>query len=234
MYGISRMEPLWQSEDQSINLRWATGSKWTVKRRRKRTREREREKPEGESEPQFIISTSSSRTELYNYPQRDNLFISNSIYLLLTPFLSFVFIKIFIAKSLGAHRSGTWIKPKNLFVIYQSHHVIFCSNFLFQAWCHFWPNTGHSNWEKIQPVNIMIDWVRGALYLFHYSSLSKGDAFKKGLPRRMTLINLTIECLLIGHSFSPALISSIKILSSQTGGDKQNFSPWPHSSCFGQ
>lgn len=194
---------------------------------------REREKPEGESEPQFIISTSSIRTELclYNYPQRDNLFISNSIYLLLTPFLSFVFIKIFIAKSLGAHRSGTRIKPKNLFVIYHSHHVIFWSNFLFRAWCHFWPNTGHSKWEKIQPVNIMIDWVRGALYLFHYSSLSKGDTFKKGLPRWMTLINLTIACLLIGHSFSPALISSIKMLSSQAGGDKQNFSPWQHSSC---
>jgi len=55
-------------------------------------------KPEGESEPQFIISTLSSHTELclYNYPQRYNLFISNFIYLLLTLFLSFVFIKIFI------------------------------------------------------------------------------------------------------------------------------------------
>ncbi len=99
----------------------------------KEEEEESERKPEGESESQFIISTLSRHAELslYNYPQRDNLFISNSIYLLLTPFLSFVFIKIFITKSLGEHRSGTRIKPENVFVIYQSHHVIsgaiFCS-----------------------------------------------------------------------------------------------------------
>lgn len=101
MYRIFRMEPLWQSEDQSINLRWATGSKWTAKRRvRERKCRREREKLRGKqtSVYHFKLRWIKLRYVCIITPQGDNLFISKSIYLWFTHIQCFVFIKIFITK----------------------------------------------------------------------------------------------------------------------------------------
>ncbi len=129
MYGISGMEPLWQSEHQIINLRWATGSKWTVKRRRKRARENLREKVNLSLSFQLWVVTQSS---LCIITPKEIIYLSAtlSIYYSL-PFYLLSSSRYSSLNPLVSTDLGPEIKPENVFVIYQSHHVIsgaiFCS-----------------------------------------------------------------------------------------------------------